>query len=203
MKKDININQKLLELRQNVDKETRLAWIVETCLEALKCGESFDVDAILQSNHDISGELKTLLELAGVLPLTYEITKVPAEVWEKAHQRILEEYEKLYPAKEPLKVPDVPCSYSSAGTFVADQRRKLKITQSEVANQLGVSKDEYSEFEGDRKPLADSILVELAQIIKVSVDNIKARLPRSYNSQQITYRPLAARKKSDKNNGKK
>ena len=120
---NIDINQKMLELRQKVDKETLIGWIIETCLETLKCGETFDANAILEANPDIAGELKTRFELAGILPLTYEIIKVPAEVWGKTKACIIAEYDNLCPAKEPLQVSE-PGNKSEKQVFLPVDHRE-------------------------------------------------------------------------------
>lgn len=57
--------------------------------------------------------------------------------------------------------------------FLAEQRRKLGMTQADVANKLNVSYQAVSKWENGTLPNVE-ILAELAQILHVSADEILA-----------------------------
>ena len=81
----------------------------------------------------------------------------------------------------------------TAGQRVARLRRERGITQEELAEMLGVTQPVVSDYERDEIRLHGELLLQLAQILHASVDEILGRETRKRQDATVKNRRLARR----------
>lgn len=60
------------------------------------------------------------------------------------------------------------------GKFLASSRRKVKMTQLQVANLLGVNPNNVSGYETGLRPISDEMLAEMAKILGLDHEELIA-----------------------------
>ena len=99
----------------------------------------------------------------------------------------------------PIVVVDFPreewmatkATTETVGQRIARLRRERGVTQVELANELGIAQAYLSRFEHDRRRLYADLVVQIAEILDVSTDEILGRSPsprRALGSLRLTKR---------------
>ena len=58
------------------------------------------------------------------------------------------------------------------GKRIKELRKKFKLTQTELANQVGVTKSTIAAYENDSRQPSYDVLIKLAAVFRVSVDSL-------------------------------
>ncbi len=74
--------------------------------------------------------------------------------------------------------------YKALGTRIAERREEIKLTQTQVADALGIAQQTYAAYEIGRRRLPVSLLPDLAEVLDTNIDFLAGTSARSAASKR-------------------